>query len=673
MHIPSFISHKIKHKVVLFTTFITLVTLSILASVLYISQKERILSDTSFQMQLHLQDIGNLLDLQIKEKQEQVNTALKVAQDVFTSYGSFQKDSTTVSVTAINQITKEEQSIMLTPWYLGEESVYNNFTIVDRIQELTGQTATIFQKIDAGYLRVSTNVKKLDGSRAVGTYIPNDSEVIQTIEQGKTYRGRAFVVNAWYLTAYEPIQIDGEIVGILYVGVQEKDLNFLKEKFYAKHYFDTGYPYAITQEDELLIHPYAEGENVQDISCIQAMKEQKQGTLTCSWGGDPGQAMVHFFSTYDFFHMTLGIAVPEAELVDAPLATLRYAIFGSMTITVLLLFFLINLFVGKQMAPLTLINEQLHRIAHRSEMTPLSLHRKDEIGTISKSLNQVIDGMQNITAYAQAIGEQRFDVDFEALGEDDTLGNALVSMRDSLRQSAQEAKQRTWINQGQNQITSLIRDHQQSLSGLCTAVLPALVKYVDACQGGIFVYQEESDQKYLTLMAMYAWGRHRHGERKILLQEEESHTLIEQAYLEKEPIKLLEIPEDFVEVTSGLGKANPRNIFILPLLYNGVVYGVLELATFREIDEQTQLFLQEASASIAATIASLATSLATQQLLDETQTKTHEITAMEEELRQNLEEMQATNEEMIRKEKEYIARIAELEAEQAPDVEEGQS
>ena len=83
-------------------------------------------------------------------------------------------------------------------------------------------TTTIFQKIDSGYVRVSTNVLNLDGSRAVGTYIPNGSPVVQTIETGKVYIGRAYVVNDWYITAYEPLVHNGEIVGMLYVGDKEK-------------------------------------------------------------------------------------------------------------------------------------------------------------------------------------------------------------------------------------------------------------------------------------------------------------------------------------------------------------------------------------------------------------------------------------------------------------------
>jgi two-component system NtrC family sensor kinase len=108
---------------------------------------------------------------------------------------------------------------------IGGVLLNRNFEIVDKIKEVVheGQiyqgkeigTATIFQ----GDLRISTNVKNADGSRAIGTLV--SSEVYDAVlREGKRWVGEAFVVNATYITAYEPIRdLMGNIIGILYVGV----------------------------------------------------------------------------------------------------------------------------------------------------------------------------------------------------------------------------------------------------------------------------------------------------------------------------------------------------------------------------------------------------------------------------------------------------------------------
>ncbi len=103
-----------------------------------------------------------------------------------------------------------------------------NFEIVDRVKELVYKeekyrgrdigTATIFQND----LRISTNVKNEKGERAIGTRISKEVNDAVLVE-GKTWNERAFVVIDWYQTAYEPIKnIDGKIIGILYVGMLEK-------------------------------------------------------------------------------------------------------------------------------------------------------------------------------------------------------------------------------------------------------------------------------------------------------------------------------------------------------------------------------------------------------------------------------------------------------------------
>ncbi|KPJ70003.1 hypothetical protein AMJ44_01240 [candidate division WOR-1 bacterium DG_54_3] len=114
-----------------------------------------------------------------------------------------------------------------------------NYEIVDRVKEIVFKgekykgreigTATIFQND----LRISTNVKKENGERAIGTRVSR--EVNQAVlKEGKSWIHRAFVVNDWYIAAYEPIKnIDDQIIGILYVGMLEKPYIDLRNKVMA--------------------------------------------------------------------------------------------------------------------------------------------------------------------------------------------------------------------------------------------------------------------------------------------------------------------------------------------------------------------------------------------------------------------------------------------------------
>ncbi len=157
--------------------------------------------------------------------QQTVTQDLYVAHIIAYSEGAPRRElDKTITVDAVNQITKKTDRVEIPLMTIAGQQVAFDYEIVDKIKGTAGvETATIFQLIPQGLLRISTNVMKLDGERAVGTYIPPTSVVYQTVMAKKTFFGRAFVVNAWYKTAYEPIfDAAGEVIGVLYVGVKEQ-------------------------------------------------------------------------------------------------------------------------------------------------------------------------------------------------------------------------------------------------------------------------------------------------------------------------------------------------------------------------------------------------------------------------------------------------------------------
>ncbi|HCX99423.1 MAG TPA: hypothetical protein DG754_04705, partial [Bacteroidales bacterium] len=215
---------------------------------LYINSamKNQIISSTDSRMREQIEDLVELIDVELKGNQRQVEISLHLASNFFKRQGELMVSAEeTVSYNVVNQSTKATIPVSVNLWYIEGATVQNSFGIVDNISLMGVPTATIFQKTDLGYLRISTNVRNEDGSRAIGTYVPFDSPVVKAVERGEVYTGRAWVVNDWYLTAYEPIKHNGEVVGMLYVGMPEKDLDGISTFFNNKKYFETGYPYIV--------------------------------------------------------------------------------------------------------------------------------------------------------------------------------------------------------------------------------------------------------------------------------------------------------------------------------------------------------------------------------------------------------------------------------------------
>lgn len=104
-------------------------------------------------------------------------------------------------------------------FYFGNTLINNNFEAVDRVKSIAGGTATVFM----GDTRVSTNVAKPDGSRAVGTKLAQGPAYETVFTKRQTYRGEANILGETYLTVYQPIMSGNEVLGIAYVGVKKAE------------------------------------------------------------------------------------------------------------------------------------------------------------------------------------------------------------------------------------------------------------------------------------------------------------------------------------------------------------------------------------------------------------------------------------------------------------------
>ena len=103
--------------------------------------------------------------------------------------------------------------------YFGTTKMNNVFDVVDVVAKENGGTATLFVKSGDEYIRVATNVKKDDGSRAIGTVLDPKGAVIAVINKGEAFYGDATILGKPYVTGYEPIRdASKNVIGIYYVG-----------------------------------------------------------------------------------------------------------------------------------------------------------------------------------------------------------------------------------------------------------------------------------------------------------------------------------------------------------------------------------------------------------------------------------------------------------------------
>lgn len=251
-----------------------------------------------------------------------------------------------------------------------------------------------------------------------------------------------------------------------------------------------------------------------------------------------------------------------------------------------------------------------------------------------------------------AQGDFSFMQDDDEL-ERDELSEALEEMRDNLKAADEKEKQDRFINVGLAEIGEILRKNNESLDELTDEVLGHLVKYLKANQGTLFLLEGEGEEQVLRQYACYAFDKKKYLEKEVKV----GQGLLGQVVLEKEKIYMTDVPQDYVNITSGLGQANPSCILLIPLMINEEVVGAMELASFQPMKEYEIAFTEKVAVSIASAVSSARVNQRTQFLLKEAQEQSEQLRTQEEEMRQNMEELTATQEEIQRKSLEMESRI----------------
>jgi PAS domain S-box-containing protein len=308
--------------------------------------------------------------------------------------------------------------------------------------------------------------------------------------------------------------------------------------------------------------------------------------------------------------------------------------------------FIISLIFSKVLVnPIKSLKETLKLLG--KGILPNNVPKKsdDEIGEMAVILDNFISSLKNTATFAKKIGEGDFDADFKPISEEDTLGNSLINMRNSIQEAEKRDKERNWIVTGVAETGEILRSNDD-LEQLGDEILAYVTDKINAIQGAFYVLNDDdSDDYFLEMKSSYAYNKKKYMNARFKFAE----GLVGQSAIEQDTLLRTEIPYDYVTVTSGLlGDKRPTCILLVPLITDEKVYGVLEFAGFEKFDSSQVKFVEEISLIIARTVFNIKVNERTRKLLAESQEMSQELQEQQEILRQNAEEMEATQEELKR-------------------------
>jgi len=266
---------KLQTKLVVIGCMLVVIPLTLVAFLTYSQNKTILKTTTEETMKMAYADLDHIADsvYSLVESHQEGNekaikNALNVAREIVASNGGFSFEEQSVAWNAVNQLSQASSAVELPRMKVGETwlgqvtDLHTRVPVVDKVQELVSVSCTIFQRMnDSGdMLRIATNIAKKDGTRAIGTYIPGinpdgtANPVIAAVAKGETFTGRAFVVNGWYITSYEPIRDAGnKVIGMLFVGVPQESVKSLRQAIMGIKVGKTGYVYILDGQGHYVI------------------------------------------------------------------------------------------------------------------------------------------------------------------------------------------------------------------------------------------------------------------------------------------------------------------------------------------------------------------------------------------------------------------------------------
>jgi len=267
----------------------------------------------------------------------------------------------------------------------------------------------------------------------------------------------------------------------------------------------------------------------------------------------------------------------------------------------------------------------------------------DNVNQLAANLTNQVRSIAEV-ATAVTKGDLTRSIAVEASGEMAALKDNINEMILNLKEQTLKNAEQDWLKTNLARFSRMLQG-ERDLNTISNLIMSELAPLVNAQYGVFYIANEDGDGPTLDLVATY--GAERRGELKEKFELREG--LIGQAAADKRPMRLQQVPGDFIKIGTGLGAATPANINILPALFEDEVKAVIELASFEEFNETHHTFLNQLMETVGIVLNTIAATMRTEELLKESQLLTQELQSRQTELTRKQEELHATNEELQEK------------------------
>ncbi|MEU3936238.1 HAMP domain-containing protein [Streptomyces sp. NPDC029044] len=280
----------------------------------------------------------------------------------------------------------------------------------------------------------------------------------------------------------------------------------------------------------------------------------------------------------------------------------------------------------------------------------------ENVNELAGNLTRQVRAIAEVTS-AVAEGDLTRSINVEASGEVAELKDNINSMVESLRETTRANQEQDWLKTNLARISSLMQGHRD-LPVVAELIMDELVPLVSAQYGAFYLAEDGDDGPELRLVGSYGYPEESSRPSRIAF----GRTLVGQAARSRRTIMVEELPDGYVTISSGLGQVVPSALVLLPIVVEGQVLGVIELASVTRFTQIHRDFLAQLMETIGVNVNTIVANARTDELLVESQRLTVELQARSTELQVQQEELQRSNAELEEKASLLVAQNRDIEA-----------
>ncbi|MES0336123.1 MAG: Cache 3/Cache 2 fusion domain-containing protein [Candidatus Magnetobacterium sp. LHC-1] len=344
----------------------------------------------------------------------------------------------------------------------GQQSQANHFEIVDEVAKTMGGTATLFVKSGNDFVRISTNVKKDDGSRAIGTILDPKGKAIKSIQAGNPFYGQVDILGKPYITGYAPIKDKGNnTIGIYYVGYKVTTLKGLEDVVSDVRLLKNGFLAVVDSIGEIRFQ--SKHASHDEIDRILKTKDK-------NW-----TVVERPFAEWGF---TIVSAYPDKDVDDEVFKSAAIAFAVVFIVFLVMTIFIYTILKGTILKPLEDMAYLAGEVSKGNVCVEIDLHREDEIGRLAMDMNKMV----------QSLNEVLSNTIMSTNSVIETMNTVRGKVQNSFQSIKMQHSQATQVAQAAEQMSDTITDiakNASQVSETSTHAMDIAIKGKDIVDGAV--------------------------------------------------------------------------------------------------------------------------------------------------------------------------------------------